>query len=60
MYKYIFVKAEKDPAFIIDARNPYIFSDEREVIVGKKENLDIAKKEAEIPDDYFCVAVKML
>lgn len=60
MYEYIFAKVEKDSAFIVDARNPYVFSDERKVVVDKKENLDIAKKEVAIPDDYFCVAVKMI
>ena len=60
MYEYIFVKAEKNPAFIVDARNQHIFSDERKVVVDKKENLDIAKKEAGIPDEYLCVAVNKI
>lgn len=60
MYKYVFAKAKKDPAFIINARDPYVFSDEREIVIDKKENLEIAKKEAGIPDSYLCVAVKMI
>lgn len=60
MYEYIYTKVEINRGYVPNARSVYIFSDERKIIVDKKENVYIAKKEAGIPDNYLCVAVKMI
>ncbi len=60
MYEYIYAKVKINRGYVSNARSVYIFSDEKKIIVDKKENVYITKKETGIPDGYRCIAVRKI